>query len=101
MLLHLHESAAADALSNSATARSSHASIENLLLAHFDGNHVVSLRPEDAEALLGSAHGWSPRGKSKRDLARRFHLLANEDAALKELADEVLAFGLALAPLST
>ncbi|WP_437953886.1 hypothetical protein WME98_26705 [Sorangium sp. So ce296] len=63
MLLHLHESAAADALSNSATARGSHASIENLLLAHFDGNHVISLRPEDAEALLGSAHGWSPRAR--------------------------------------
>ena len=63
MLLHLDESAVADAISDSATALGSHAAIENLLLAHFEGNHVVSLRPEDVDALLDAPLDWSPRAR--------------------------------------
>jgi len=63
VLLHLDESAVADAISDSATALGSHAAIENLLLAHFEGNHVVSLRPEDVDALLDAPLDWSPRAR--------------------------------------
>lgn len=51
MLIHVDGSAAADAASGSATAGRSRACIENLLLAHFEGNHVVSMFPLDAAAL--------------------------------------------------
>lgn len=51
MLIHLDGAAAADATSPSATAARSRACVENLLLAHFEGNHVVSLVPSDAATL--------------------------------------------------
>jgi hypothetical protein len=61
MLIHLDGSAAADALSGGASAERSHACIENLLLAHFDGSHVVSLLPADATTLRAAA--WAPRAR--------------------------------------
>ena len=61
MLIHLDGSAAADATSGGATAGCSRACIENLLLAHFEGNHVVSLLPSDAAAL--HAVRWSDRAQ--------------------------------------
>ena len=51
MLIHVDPSAVADALSASSTAGSSRDAIENLLLARWAGAHVVSLMPEDAQAL--------------------------------------------------
>ena len=60
--------------------------------------YVVDALGADARSDVVS---WVQARKSKRDLAKRFHLLDDQDAALKELADEVLAFGLAFAPLST
>lgn len=64
MLIHLDGSAAADAVSSSATAAHSRACIQNLLLAHFEGNHVVSLMPSDAALLREVPSSWS-------ELARR------------------------------
>ena len=61
MLIHLHTSAVADAASESATAGRSHAAVENLLIAHFEGNHVVSLLPDDAETLRATPLQWSKR----------------------------------------
>lgn len=66
MLIHLDGSAAADATSDSPTASRSHACIENLLLAHFEGNHVVSLLPGDAALLRDASPGWS--GRARRGL---------------------------------
>src|SRR5262245_53333862 len=63
MLIHLDGSAAADVTSGSATAERSHACIENLLLAHFEGDHLVSLLPEDAGALREGPLEWSARAR--------------------------------------
>ena len=51
MLVHIDGSAVVDATSGSATAGRSRACIENLILAHFEGSHVISLLPPDAAAL--------------------------------------------------
>lgn len=64
MLIHLDSSAVADATSRSATAGRSRSCIENLLLAHFEGNHVVSLLPSDAAAL----HAVSFSDRARRAL---------------------------------
>ena|GEM_PF-5738537 len=61
MLIHIDSAAAADAISASATAARSRAAIENLLLAHFEGNHVVSILPEDAATLRMATPPWSQR----------------------------------------
>lgn len=63
MLIHVDSSAAADAASESATSARSRACIENLLLAHFEGNHVISLLPGDAAALRLVASPWSARAQ--------------------------------------
>jgi hypothetical protein len=63
VLIHVDGSAVADAISASTTAERSHACIENLLLAHFDGDHVVSLSPDDAGLLAQAGAGWSPRAR--------------------------------------
>ena len=63
MLIHLGESATADAISASNTAQRSHVCIENLLLAHFEGDHVVSLRPDDIDALARAPLDWSARAR--------------------------------------
>jgi hypothetical protein len=65
VLIHIDGSAAADAVSTSVTARRSRACIENLLLAHFEGHHLVSMLPEDAEALRSLA--WAPREQRALD----------------------------------
>jgi signal transduction histidine kinase len=67
VLIHLDGSAVADATSGSPTASRSHACIENLLLAHFEGNHVVSLLPGDAALLRDAAPGWSARARRGLD----------------------------------
>lgn len=67
MLIHLDGSAAADAASSSATAACSRACIENLLLAHFEGNHVVSLTPSDAAILRAVSPPWSERARRALD----------------------------------
>lgn len=67
MLIHLDSAAAADAISGSATAARSRAAIENLLLAHFEGNHVVSMLPEDAAALRMATPPWSERARRALD----------------------------------
>jgi len=61
MLIHLDRSAVADAVSGGPTAACSHRCIENLLLAHFEGNHVLSLIPGDVAALAARALRWSDR----------------------------------------
>ena len=48
---------------------------------------------------LADVVAWMKTRKSKRDLASRFRLQKNRE--LSELADEVLAWGLALSPLLT
>jgi hypothetical protein len=63
VLIHLDGSAVAEANSNGASAPGAHASIENLLLAHFEGTHVVLLFPDDARALQRHPLGWSPRAR--------------------------------------
>lgn len=65
MLIHLDASAAADAASDSPTSTLSRACIENLLLAHFEGNHVVSLLPPDAAILRNVS--WSDRARRALD----------------------------------
>lgn len=67
MLIHIDESGVRDALSHGPTTDRSHAAIENLLLAHFQGDHVVSVQPEDIESLHGAALGWSPRARRALD----------------------------------
>ncbi len=67
MLIHLDSAAAADAISASATAARSRAAIENLLLAHFEGNHVVSILPEDAATLRMATPPWSERARRALD----------------------------------
>ena len=67
MLIHIDESAAADVASGSATAELSHACIENLLLAHFEGNHVISLLPEHVNVLRRTPPGWSARARRALD----------------------------------
>lgn len=69
MLIHIDRSAATDALSGSATGRRTHTSIENLLVAHFEGNHVVSLLPEDAATLREVSPVWSDRARRALDHA--------------------------------
>ncbi len=69
MLIHLDASAVAGATSGGAGADRSHASIENLLLAHFEGDHVVSLLPDHAGLLRGAAAGWSRRARRALDHA--------------------------------
>lgn len=59
MLIHLHESGSLDITSGSATAERSHEAVEHLLSAHREGSHVVSLRREDARALLDAPLEWS------------------------------------------
>ena len=61
MLVHIDGSAVADATSGSATAGRSHTCIENLLLAHAEGNHVVSLLPTDAATLRPMR--WADRAR--------------------------------------
>ncbi len=63
MLIHLDSTAADDAVSNTATTARSHAAIENLLLAHFEGYHVISLLPEDAARLCMASLSWSARAR--------------------------------------
>lgn len=65
MLIHLDGSSAADVTSGSVTAGRSRACIENMLLAHFEGNHVVSLIPNDAAALR--AVPWFDRARRALD----------------------------------
>jgi len=67
MLIHLDSAAAADAISASATAARSRAAIENLLLAHFEGNHVISMLPEDAATLRMATPPWSERARRALD----------------------------------
>lgn len=69
MLIHLDGSAAADAVSSSATAGRSRACIENLLLAHFQGDHVISLEPSDAALLRAVSPPWSDRARRALDHA--------------------------------
>lgn len=64
MLIHLDGSAVVDARSGNAR---SHACIENLLLAHFEGNHILSLVPQDATTLR--AVRWSDRAQRALDHA--------------------------------
>jgi AAA ATPase domain len=54
---------------------------------------------EDVVPLIGRALSWLTTKKSKKDLAARFALSSN--AELSALADEVLAWGLALSRLPT
>jgi hypothetical protein len=61
VLIHLDGSAAADVTSGSADASRSHTCIENLLTAHFHGNHVLSLLPSDVDALRAAP--WSLRAR--------------------------------------
>ncbi|MEZ4297529.1 MAG: hypothetical protein R3B70_21385 [Polyangiaceae bacterium] len=63
MLIHIDRSATADVLSRTTTARSSHTALENLLLAHFEGNHILSLLPDDAAALKNASPPWSDRAR--------------------------------------
>lgn len=63
MLIHIDESAVADAASGSHTAELSHGCIENLLLAHFEGDHVISLRPDPADTLRRAQLDWSARAR--------------------------------------
>jgi hypothetical protein len=65
MLIHIDGSAVTDATSKSATAGRSHTCIENLLLAHCEGNHIVSLLPEHTATLRDPA--WSPRARRALD----------------------------------
>jgi hypothetical protein len=67
VLIHLDGSAAADAVSTSATAACSRACIEDLLLAHFRGHHVVSLVPSDAATLRAVSSPWSERAHRALD----------------------------------
>ena len=67
MLIHLDGSAVTDATSGSATARRSRACIENLLLSHFEGNHVISLLPGDAALLRDASPAWSARARRGLD----------------------------------
>lgn len=63
MLIHIDHTGVTDALSRNATSRRSHACIENLLLAHFEGNHVISLLPDDAADLQDASPAWSARAR--------------------------------------
>lgn len=67
MLIHVDASGVADVLSGGATSARSHAAVENLLLAHFEGNHVVSLAPRDAAALRSASPAWSARARRALD----------------------------------
>lgn len=67
MLIHLDGSAVADAASDSRTSVLSHACVENLLLAHFEGNHIVSLLPPDADTLRLASPPWSARARRALD----------------------------------
>lgn len=58
MLIHLDESAVTDATSASPTAQRSQTCLENLLRAHGQGDHVISLLPDHAERLI-TLGGWS------------------------------------------
>lgn len=62
MLIHLHASCAADVVSGSASSARSRSAVENLLVAHFDGNHVVSIAPSEAQTLRDAAP-WSARAR--------------------------------------
>lgn len=75
MLVHIDSSAVVDATSTSATAGRSHACIENLLLAHFEGNHVVSLLPDDAATLYAAP--WSARARrALEDIEEKYPQIA-------------------------
>jgi hypothetical protein len=67
VLIHIDNSAASDAAADSATSALSRTCIENLLHAHFEGNHVVSLRPDDAAALRSASPPWSARAQRALD----------------------------------
>ncbi|MRG94321.1 hypothetical protein [Polyangium spumosum] len=58
MLIHIDGSAVADAIAGN---ERSHGSIENLLLAHHGGVHIVSFDLRDAESMR--AVDWSPRAR--------------------------------------
>lgn len=84
MLIHLDRSAVADAVSASSTASLSHRCIENLLLAHFEGNHAVSLFPEDVAALGDATLRWSERaGRALDHIGENYPQIAGlrEDVA--------------------
>ncbi len=61
MLVHIDESAVREATGEGDTAEKAQDCIETLLIAHLEGNHVISLRPEDV-ALL-SPLPWSRRAR--------------------------------------
>jgi hypothetical protein len=60
------------------------------------GCYVVDALGADA---LAAVLGWAKSQRSKKDLAARFGLAQSAD--LSALAEEVLAWGLALSPLLT
>jgi len=67
MLIHLDSSGVADCAPGSPTQARSRAAIENLLLAHFEGSHAISLSPPDAELLCAASPPWSERAARALD----------------------------------
>ncbi|HSN99150.1 MAG TPA: hypothetical protein VLS89_12735 [Candidatus Nanopelagicales bacterium] len=63
MLIEIDGSAVEDAVQTSGSQAVSRDCIENLLLAHHDGKHVVYIKPEHVAALTPVAEGLSPRAR--------------------------------------
>lgn len=63
MLVHIDASAIAEVLSETDSTGQAHECLENLLVAHFQGDHIVSIEPTFAEKLLHANVEWSRRAK--------------------------------------
>ncbi len=59
MLLHIHGSAITHALSQGASAEGARDCLEILLVAHYQGDHVVSMERDDIVKLRASGQPWS------------------------------------------
>lgn len=63
MLLHIDASAIAEILAEGGSTPKSHECIENLLVAHAQGDHLVSIEPQFVHELLNAPAEWSRRAK--------------------------------------
>lgn len=63
MLLHIDASALGEVLVESSSTAKAHECIENLLVAHFQGDHIVSIEPKGVQDLLKAHVGWSRRAQ--------------------------------------
>lgn len=65
MLIHIDPTGVADALTQGPTSLRSHSALENLLHAHVDGDHVISVLPGDVATLRQAS--WSARARRALD----------------------------------